>query len=82
MERWEFCVVDTYYHFMNQYTPNGLKRTQFKCDKNMGDRSDDDATARAIAQLGVEGWDLINGTWAEMRGEKLFLIFRRRIPQP
>ena len=80
MERWEFCEVDTFYHRILYFTPNGQKYTLLERDKNEGDRSDDDATARAIAQLGWEGWELVNGSWGEMRGEKAFLFFKRRIP--
>ena len=80
MERWECCEVDTYYHVLHRFTPNGWQGVALKRDKSKGDRSDDDATARAIAQLGLEGWELVNGAWGEMRGEKAFLFFKRRIP--
>lgn len=80
MERWEFCEVNTYYHIMYHFTPNGRKITLIKRDRDKGDQSDDDATARTIAQLGLEGWELINGSWGEMRGEKALLFFKRRIP--
>jgi hypothetical protein len=80
MDRWEFCEVDTYWHRIIDFTPRGRKVTELKRDRNEGDRTDDDATARAITRLGLEGWELVNGSWGEGRSEKAFLFFKRRIP--
>jgi hypothetical protein len=75
MEKWEICFVDTMYHSLVEYTPGGLKETRIKKDKSLEDDSKVHATARLIARLGVEGWELVNG-FGDV-GKILF--FKRRV---
>jgi hypothetical protein len=63
MKKWEFCYVDFIRREFVQMTPEGLKEKDIKRDKSLDDDSKAHATARLVAQLGVEGWELTNGTW-------------------
>ncbi len=63
MERWEFCYVDFIRHEFTSMTSEGLITKRIRRDKSLGDDSKDNATARLIAQLGLEGWDMTNGAW-------------------
>jgi hypothetical protein len=75
MERWEICYVDVVRHEITTMTPEGKEEKRIKRDKSLEDDSKGNATARLIAQLGLEGWELTNGTWNV--GPVLF--FKRRI---
>jgi hypothetical protein len=57
MQRWEHCSI-----FSNRitfYRVSGTTVHQIKRDKAQGDRDDDDAYNRAIAQLGLDGWEYV-----------------------
>jgi len=75
MDRWEYCYADMLYHRVFYFTSKGFKEQKIKKDKSIGDGSKDDAFARAIAQMGKDGWELINGA-GDMR---VVLFFRRRM---
>lgn len=61
MDRWEFCYVDLLNRTLVRFTSKGLERTKCKKDKNIEDDSKEDATARIVTQLGLDGWELTNG---------------------
>ncbi len=61
MDRWEFCYVDFLNRTLVRFTPKGLERTKCKRDKSLEDDSKEDATARTVNQLGLDGWELTNG---------------------
>ncbi len=75
MERWEICYVDVVRREFTRMTAEGMEEKRIKRDKSRDDDSKGEATARLIAQLGREGWELTNGTWNV--GPVLF--FKRRI---
>jgi D-alanyl-D-alanine carboxypeptidase len=76
MDRWEFCFVDLLNHVSIRLTPTGMERTKFKRDKGLDNDSKDDATARGVARLGLEGWEMTNGV-GDVRP---VLFFKRRLP--
>ena len=76
MERWEFCYVDLLNHTIVRLTSNGMERIKVKKDKTLEEDSKDDATARAVAQMGLDGWELTNGVGDV--GPVLFM--KRRLP--
>ena len=80
MQKFEFCIVDIYYRFLITFTSNGWKEVRLKKDKKLGDQNDYDAAARAIAQLGLDGWELVGGASAEGRGINSILYFQRVVP--
>jgi hypothetical protein len=61
MERFEFCYVDTLDHLMVSMTAEGRVESRIKKDKQKNGDTRDDATARVVAKLGMEGWHLVNG---------------------
>jgi hypothetical protein len=76
MERWEFCYVDLLNRTIVRLTENGLQREKVKKDQSRDDDSKADATARAVARMGMEGWEMTNGS-----GDVApVLFFKRRIP--
>ncbi len=69
MQKYEFCSIRRryerkkgkqytvrYYHV--SYTQNGISITRLKRHKAKGDKSAEDAFARTVAQLGLDGWQL------------------------
>lgn len=75
MEKWEFCYVDCFRHDMVRFTPDGAVEKKLKKDKTRDGDSKGEATARVVAWLGLEGWELAGGAWDA--GPILF--FRRRV---
>jgi hypothetical protein len=76
MEKWEFCYVDLMYNKLAHFTDLGLLETKFKRDKAVEGDSKSAATGRAVAQLGREGWELVNGFGDIQK----ILYFKRRKP--
>jgi hypothetical protein len=75
MDRWEFCYVDLLNRTHVRFTSRGLERTKCKKDKNIEDDSKEDATARTVAELGLDGWELTNG----VGDVSPVLFFKRRL---
>ena len=75
-QRWEYCYVDLMNRTMIRATTEGLERVKFKRDKSLPDDTKEDAAGRAIARLGLEGWELVNG-FGDIRP---ILFFRRLLP--
>ena len=75
MDRWEFCYVDILNRTLVRFTSKGLERTKCRKDKSLEDDTREDATARVVHQLGLDGWELTNG--AGEIGSILF--FKRRV---
>jgi hypothetical protein len=75
MDKWEVCYVDCFRHELVRFTPEGLVEKKLKKDKAKDGDSKNQATARVVAWLGLEGWELTNGEWDI--GPVLF--FRRRV---
>lgn len=76
MDRWEFCYVDLLRHEVTRLTSDGLDQKRIKKDKLREEDTKDDATARFIAELGIQGWELVGGG-GDIRP---VFYFRRRIP--
>jgi hypothetical protein len=76
MDRWEFCFADLLNHIIVRLTPRGMERVKVKRDKTLDDDTKDEAMARAVAQLGLDGWELTNGV-GDFRP---VLFFKRRVP--
>ena len=75
MDRWEICYVDFIRHTLIEMTPDGLRETKIKRNKSLDDDSKAHATARIVTQLGLDGWELTNGSW----NIGPILYFKRRI---
>ncbi len=74
-DHWEFCYVDMLRHECTRFTGSGLESKKIKKDKSRGEDSKDDAVGRFIAELGMEGWELVSGT-SDVRP---VLFFRRNV---
>ena len=74
-ERWEYCYVDLLNRPMVRATPEGLERVKFKRDKSLPEDTKEDAAGRAVARLGMEGWELVNG-YGDIQP---ILFFRRKL---
>ena len=59
MQKWEYCGASIYHQTLTFFTPNGPKEEKIKREKAKGDRSDWDAIHRRIAEIGLEGWELV-----------------------
>jgi hypothetical protein len=75
MDKWEICYVDTMYHTLTEFTESGLRETKIKRDKSLDDDNKSHATARLVARLSLEGWELVSG-FGDI-GKILF--FKRRV---
>jgi hypothetical protein len=62
MDQWEVCFVDLLNHHITYLTPRGFERTKIKKDKSIADDTREHATARLVARLGSEHWELTNGS--------------------
>jgi len=59
MQQWEYCrLTGGSDATLNFYRVDGLISMPVKRDKARGDKSDDDARVRYIAELGRDGWEL------------------------
>lgn len=78
MQKYEFCSIRRRWNkkswrwWLVSYTQTGELEARLKRDKAKGDRSANDASARIIAQLGLDGWEVT----AALGGE---LFFQRPI---
>jgi hypothetical protein len=75
MDRWEFCYVDLLRHEVTRLSADGWSQKKIKKDKGLTDDTKDDATARFVAALGMDGWELVDGG-GDIRP---VLYFKRRI---
>lgn len=55
MQRWEYCSV--FSGKVTFYKVSGTVVLAIKRDKAKGDRDDNDAYNRVIAELGLDGWE-------------------------
>jgi len=78
MQQYEFCVVDLHDHTLVVFTQTGQSSLYLFKDIALGDRHDDDATARKVAELGLAGWQLV-GASTESHGVRETLFFQRQI---
>jgi len=76
VDRWEFCYVDLLRHEVTRLSSQGLDQKKIKKDKLREEDTKDDATARFVADLGLEGWELVGGG-GDIRP---VFFFRRRLP--
>jgi hypothetical protein len=76
MDRWEFCYVDLIRHEITYLTSEGLEHRRVKKDRMRKSDTKDDATARFIAALGREGWEMTNG-FGDIRP---VFFFKRKLP--
>ena len=64
MTRWEFCSID--YRYPNKWVLLSWRpdrapvREILRRDKRLDDEDDEDAALRRAAQLGVDGWEIVN----------------------
>jgi hypothetical protein len=75
MKKLEFCCVTERDHMLSFLTPKGL--VQQALEKTAGDATDYEPIARAIAQLGLDGWQLVAVAGTGAYGTDLW--FQRRI---
>ncbi len=84
MQKYEFCSIRRRYgrkkskqytlrYYLVSYTQTGTSVTRLKRDKAKEDKSAEDAFARTVAQLGLDGWQLSSGSAGD-------LFFQRPIP--
>jgi hypothetical protein len=60
MQQWEYCRLTGYNDpVLSFYRLDGVMSMPIKRDKARGDKSEDDARVRYIAELGHDGWELV-----------------------
>lgn len=74
MERWEYCVLATDSRELHTLLASGRKIRKIRRDESLGDESDNDAFNRTFAQLGLDGWEMVNAQTG-------VFWFKRPIPQ-
>lgn len=64
MQRWEYAELqydfNGSYYYVIFFKVTGSSVVDVKQDKKLGDKSHSDARRRAIAQLGLDGWELVS----------------------
>jgi hypothetical protein len=60
MQKWEYCVLATDSRELHTLSPSGRHVQKIRRDESQGDSSDNDAFNRAFAQLGLDGWEMVN----------------------
>ncbi len=76
MQTWEYCRITSTlneYHLVF-FNSTGTKVVRIVQDKTKGDRSDVDAYHRRVAELGIEGWELVG---VSNEGAIQYLYFKR-----
>jgi hypothetical protein len=65
-----------------EYRADGVQREVIKADKTLGDKDYADAACRKIGILGMEGWEMVNTSLTNRKGEKVILryMFKRPLP--
>ena len=79
MQKWEYCSLHSGdFPSLIFYKSNSAVKISLKLDSSKGDKSDHDAFVRAIAALGLDGWELVSRI-AEMGSNHEF-FFKRPLP--
>jgi len=60
MQKWEYCVLATDSRELHTLLPSGRHVEKVRRDESQGDSSDNDAFNRTFAQLGLDGWEMVN----------------------
>ncbi|HEM60697.1 MAG TPA: hypothetical protein ENO24_00235 [Chloroflexi bacterium] len=60
MQKWEYCVLAADSRELHTLSPGGRKIRMIRRDEGLGDSSDNDAFNRTFAQLGLDGWEMVN----------------------
>ena len=60
MQKWEYCVLATDSRELHTLSPSGRHIEKIRRDESKGDTSDNDAFNRTFAQLGLDGWEMVN----------------------
>jgi hypothetical protein len=63
MQKWEYCscFLNTIYEgYITFYRPVDTEIIQLQRDKSRGDKTINDAFYRSVAELGRDGWELVN----------------------
>ena len=80
MQRWEYCIIDGGWGYsLKLPSLSGWENIKIKRDKSQGDQNDFDAFARTIAQLGLDGWELV--TQEKCTEQQTWLWFKRPMPE-
>ncbi len=58
-QQWEYCEMDWADTMVRFYRPDGVQAERIRPEESKGDRTDRDAWRRTIAQLGLDGWELV-----------------------
>ncbi len=81
MRRWEYCHVllefgQRDFSFV-RYDVAGAARTRVRKDEASGDEETADAAYRLIAQLGLDGWEMVSGSDALQMNLARLYVFKR-----
>jgi len=60
MQKWEYCVLAADSRELHTLLPGGRQIRMIRRDESLGDSSDNDAFNRTFAQLGLDGWEMVN----------------------
>ncbi len=82
MQKWEFAELgydyNGGYHYLILFKTSGSEVLDLKRDKNLGDKTNADARRRMMAQLGLQGWELVSSHAGSPYVETLY--FKRPLP--
>jgi hypothetical protein len=85
MQKWEYCPVAMNHKkersLLVEYKANAVKREVHQPDNSMGDPNYADAACSKIGALGLEGWEMVNTSLTNRKGEKVIprYMFKRPI---
>lgn len=85
MQRWEYCHVFVEFGAKEfgfvRYGTAGDDRTRIRKDAAFGDEDTADTAQRLIAQLGLDGWEMVGGSDAFYGvGSARLYVFKRPLP--
>ena len=82
MHKWEFAELGYDYngshHFLIIFKTSDSQVLELKRDKNLGDKTNADARRRMMAQMGLQGWELVSSHAGSPYVETLY--FKRPLP--
>lgn len=84
MRRWEYCHVFVGFGAETQkvvrYQVTGPAYTDVRKDEAYGDTDATDAAYRLVAQLGLDGWEMVGASDANQFGQQRLYVFKRPMP--
>ena len=82
MQRWEYSSVVVFDGVqVHRMTPESTEFTRVGREKSKGDKGFTDAAYRIIAQLGLDGWEMVSTNPPTHRPKGVVYWFKRLLPE-